>query len=119
MAGGNLRALFLRTAASRLSVIPSSRAEGLLMYINRPNNPPGACDSEFFADVVAFAKENEIIVCHDAPIPRSYDDIAGFLQVSGAKDIGIEIHSLSKTYNMPVGASGWRSGRTCFAGSAR
>ncbi len=94
-----------------LSAIPTEVArKARLMYINYPNNPTGACATpEFFADVVAFAKENEIIVCHDAAYTEvAYDGYVApsFLQTPGAKDVGIEIHSLSKTYNM----TGWRIG---------
>ena len=94
-----------------LSAIPSDIAKkARLLYINYPNNPTGATATlEFFADVAAFAKENDIIVCHDA----AYTEVAfdgyrppSFLEAPGAKDVGIEIHSLSKGYNM----TGWRIG---------
>jgi len=81
-----------------------------LMYINYPSNPTAACaDKKFFSEVVEFAREHDIIVCHDAP----YSEVAfdgyrapSFLEVDGAKEVGIEFHSLSKTYNM----TGWRIG---------
>ncbi|NIS69705.1 MAG: LL-diaminopimelate aminotransferase [Proteobacteria bacterium] len=81
-----------------------------LLFINYPNNPTGAvADYEFFEKVVEFALENEIIVCHDA----AYTEIAyegyrtsSFLEVAGAKEVGVEFHSLSKTCNM----TGWRVG---------
>lgn len=81
-----------------------------LMFINYPNNPTGAvCDMGFFDKVVRFAQEHNIIVCHDA----AYTEMAfdgykplSFLQARGAKEVGIEFHSLSKTYNM----TGWRVG---------
>ncbi len=81
-----------------------------LMHINYPNNPTAATtDKKFFEDVVSFARENNVIVCHDA----AYSEVSfgsykapSFLEADGAKEVGIEFHSLSKTYNM----SGWRIG---------
>ena len=81
-----------------------------LMHINYPNNPTGAvCDKAFYEKVIAFAKENNIIVCSDAAYTEmSYDGYKplSFLEVEGAKEVGIEFHSLSKTFNM----TGWRVG---------
>ncbi len=81
-----------------------------LMFLNYPNNPTAApADKAFFERVVAFAKKNNIIVCHDAAYTELYfgDDMpVSFLEVEGAKDVGVEFHSLSKTYNM----TGWRVG---------
>jgi LL-diaminopimelate aminotransferase len=80
------------------------------MFLNYPNNPTSAVATKsFFEEVVAFAKEFEIIVCHDAAyIDVTYNDYkpVSFLETPGAKDVGIEFHSLSKTYNM----TGWRIG---------
>ncbi|RLQ97520.1 pyridoxal phosphate-dependent aminotransferase [Falsibacillus albus] len=81
-----------------------------LMFLNYPNNPTGAtANEEFFEETVSFAKKNEICVVHDF----AYGSIGfegkkpiSFLQTSGSKDIGIEIFTLSKTYNM----AGWRVG---------
>ena len=81
-----------------------------LLFINYPNNPTAAvADVPFFERVVAFAKRHGIIVCHDA----AYTEMAfdgyrppSFLQAEGARDAGVEFHSLSKTYNM----TGWRIG---------
>lgn len=81
-----------------------------VLWINYPNNPTGAiADIDFFSQVVEFAKKNDIMVCHDGP----YTEVAfdgykpvSFLQAPGAKDVGIEFHSLSKSYNM----TGWRIG---------
>lgn len=94
-----------------LSAIPSEvAAKAKLMYLNYPNNPTGAIATpEFFADVVRFAKENDIIVCHDSAYSEvCYDgyQAPSFLETPGAKDVGIEMHSLSKTCNM----TGWRIG---------
>ncbi len=79
-----------------------------LMFINYPNNPTAAtAEKEFFKEVVDFARENGIIVCHDAPYTEmAFDNYKApsFLEVGGAKEVGIEFHSLSKTYNM----TGWR-----------
>lgn len=92
-----------------LTAIPSEVAKrARLLFINYPNNPTSAVATpEFFADVSRFAQDYRIVVCHDA----AYTDVAydgyqapSFLQAPGAKDIGIEIHSLSKGYNM----AGWR-----------
>src|SRR5580693_7107955 len=79
-----------------------------LMYLNYPNNPTGALAPDgFFERVVEFARAYEILVVHD----NSYSEIAfdgykppSFLQTPGAKDVGIEVFSLSKGYNM----TGWR-----------
>ena len=81
-----------------------------LLWLNYPNNPTGAvAELDFFNEVVRFAKRNDIAVCHDGP----YSDVAydgyqppSFLQAEGAKDVGVEFHSLSKSYNM----TGWRIG---------
>ncbi len=94
-----------------LDAIPASVAEkAKLMFINYPNNPTSATASmKFFEEVVDFANENDILVIHDnAYSEMTYDGYKApsFLGVNGAKDIGIEMHSLSKTYNM----TGWRIG---------
>jgi LL-diaminopimelate aminotransferase len=94
-----------------LSEIPKGVAEkAKLLFINYPNNPTSAvAERPFFEEVVAFAERYQIIVCHDA----AYSEIAfdgykplSFLEVEGAKELGIEFHSLSKTFNM----TGWRIG---------
>ena len=81
-----------------------------LMFLNYPNNPTAAtADEEFFKDVVDFAYEHDIIVLHDNPYSElTFDgyEAPSFLRVSGAKEVGIEFNSLSKTYNM----TGWRIG---------
>ncbi|MCX8031512.1 MAG: LL-diaminopimelate aminotransferase [Thermodesulfovibrionales bacterium] len=81
-----------------------------LMFINYPNNPTSAIASkDFFKEVVAFAEKHNVIVCHDAAYSEIYFDEekpCSFLEVDGAKEVGIEFHSLSKTYNM----TGWRIG---------
>ncbi len=94
-----------------LDAIPAdvlSRAR--IMYLNYPNNPTGAVvEDDLFARVVAFAKAHDIIVVHDNAYSEiTYDGYVApsFLATPGAKDVGIEVFSLSKTYNM----TGWRSG---------
>lgn len=94
-----------------LEAIPSNIArKAKLMFLNYPNNPTSAIASlKFFKEVVDFANENDIIVIHDnAYSEMTYDGYKApsFLSVSGAKEVGIEVHSLSKTYNM----TGWRLG---------
>ena len=81
-----------------------------VLWLNYPNNPTGAvAEIDFFNQVVEFARKNDILVCHDGP----YSEVAfdgyqpvSFMQAEGAKDVGIEFHSLSKSYNM----TGWRIG---------
>ncbi len=94
-----------------LGAVPKEIAQkAKMMFINYPNNPTSAvATEEFFEETVAFAEMNNIIVCHDA----AYTEMAfdgykpkSFLETAGAKDVGIEFHSLSKTYNM----TGWRIG---------
>lgn len=81
-----------------------------LLYLNYPNNPTGAVATrEFFAEVVDFAKQHELIVVHDAAYAALVfdgDQPLSFLSIPGAKDVGIELHSLSKSFNM----TGWRIG---------
>ncbi len=95
----------------RLSEIPEAVAQkARIIFINYPNNPTSAiAERSFFEEIVAFARRYQIIVCHDA----AYSEIAfdgyqplSFLEVEGAKEVGVEFHSLSKTFNM----TGWRIG---------
>jgi LL-diaminopimelate aminotransferase len=94
-----------------LGAIPAGVAkEAKLLWINYPNNPTAAvANREFFSRVIDFAHHHNVIVCHDA----AYTEIGfdgyrpmSFLEVDGAKEVGIEFHSLSKTFNM----TGWRIG---------
>jgi LL-diaminopimelate aminotransferase len=93
-----------------LKAIPDEIAKrAKLMWIGYPNNPTGAlATSQFFADVVAFAERNDVIVAHDNAYAEIYFDEPppSFLATPGARELGIEFHSLSKTYNM----TGWRVG---------
>jgi LL-diaminopimelate aminotransferase len=81
-----------------------------LLYLNYPNNPTGAAATvEFFEKVIAWAKKYNVVVVHDAPYAAlTYDGVKpfSFLSVPGAKDVGVELHSLSKSFNM----TGWRIG---------
>jgi LL-diaminopimelate aminotransferase len=96
------------------SIIPKNiLKKAKLLYINYPNNPTGTVATpEFFRKVVAFARENGIVVIHDAPYAAlTYDGCKplSFLSAEGAMDVGIEVHSLSKAFNM----TGWRIGFVC------
>jgi LL-diaminopimelate aminotransferase len=81
-----------------------------LLWINYPNNPTGAvADLKFFRRVVGFAQQHDLPICHDAPYTEiAYDGYqpVSFMQADGAKEVGVEFHSLSKSYNM----TGWRIG---------
>ena len=81
-----------------------------LLWINYPNNPTGAvAELDFFNSAVEFAKQHDIVLCHDGP----YSEVAfdgyqpvSLMQADGAREVGLEFHSLSKSYNM----TGWRIG---------
>jgi LL-diaminopimelate aminotransferase len=92
-----------------LSILKKSR----LLYINYPNNPTNACaDKSFYKDLVSFARKHKLIVISDlAYSEMCYDGYRppSFLEVEGAREVCIEFHSLSKTYNM----TGWRVGWAC------
>ena len=91
-------------------VPPAVAEQATLMFINYPNNPTAAlADREFFTRVVEFARQYRLVVCHDAAYSEiSFDGYTppSFLEVDGARAVGVEFHSLSKTYNM----TGWRLG---------
>jgi LL-diaminopimelate aminotransferase len=95
------------------AISPAAADKAKLMFLNYPNNPTGAvADSTFFEKAVAFAQAHHVVICHDA----AYSEVAfdgfkavSFLETPGAKDVGVEFHSLSKTYNM----TGWRLGWVC------
>jgi LL-diaminopimelate aminotransferase len=113
-------------AGGRVHYVPTSEADGYLpdfesipadvlkqakaIWLNYPNNPTAAvADLSFFEKAVAFAKKHDIWILHDGP----YSEVAfdgykpvSFLQAPGAREVGIEFHSLSKSYNM----TGWRIG---------
>jgi LL-diaminopimelate aminotransferase len=94
-----------------LKAIPDAVAHrAKLLWLNYPNNPTAAvADAVFFEQAVSFARKHGLAVCHDGP----YSEVAfdgyrpiSFMQIPGAKEVGIEFHSLSKSYNM----TGWRIG---------
>ncbi len=94
-----------------LGAIPEDVArKAKVIWVNYPNNPTGAvADIGFYNDLVAFAKKYDIAVCHDAPYSEiAYDGYrpVSLLEAKDAMDVGIEFHSLSKSYNM----TGWRVG---------
>lgn len=94
-----------------LSAIPKDVAKkAKLMWLNSPNNPTSVImTKDYFKRAIEFAQDNQIIICHDAAYSEIYYDgkrPASFMEVEGAKDVGVEFHSLSKTYNM----TGWRLG---------
>jgi LL-diaminopimelate aminotransferase len=97
-----------------LDAIPADVAQrARLMWLNYPNNPTAAtADRAFLERAVDFCRRHDIVLCHDAP----YSEIAfdGYrpltlFEIPGAKEVGLEFHSLSKTYNM----TGWRLGWVC------
>ncbi|RBW69487.1 LL-diaminopimelate aminotransferase [Bacillus taeanensis] len=108
MAGANIYPMPLKEEEGflpNLKEIPNAVAEkAKLMILNFPGNPvPALADRAFFEEVVAFAKKHHIVVLHDF----AYSDLVfdgkkpiSFLEIEGAKDIGVEFHSLSKSYNM-------------------
>jgi LL-diaminopimelate aminotransferase len=92
------------------AIEPAVLAKAKMIFVGYPNNPTGAVvEDDFFARLVAFAQEHDILVVHD----NAYADITfdgyvapSFLETPGAKDVGVELFSLSKSYNM----TGWRAG---------
>jgi len=92
------------------AIPPDVARRAKLIFINYPNNPTGAtAERDFFRQIIDFAREYDLIVCHDAAYTEmGFDGYRpmSFLELPGAKDVGIEFHSLSKTYNM----TGWRLG---------
>ncbi|MDQ5987124.1 MAG: LL-diaminopimelate aminotransferase [Syntrophus sp. SKADARSKE-3] len=96
------------------SDIPTDMArQARAMFLNYPNNPTGACATkEFLGDLVAFAKAYDIAICYDNPYSEILfpgQERISFLMAEGAKDVGIELNSLSKPFNM----CGWRIGMAC------
>jgi len=114
IAGGEVRGFSLRQDSDffedMLTAFRQTLPRPKILILSFPNNPTTAVvDLGFFKKVVAFAKENDLYVVHDL----AYADIVfdgykapSFLQVPGAKDVGVEFFTLSKSYNMP----GWRVG---------
>jgi LL-diaminopimelate aminotransferase len=114
IAGGEIYPLMLKAEQDwliDLGAIPDEVADrAKILYFNYPSNPTTAtAPREFFEDVVAFARKHEILLVHD----QAYAELAfdgyhptSLLEIPGAKDISVEFHTLSKTYNM----AGWRVG---------
>jgi LL-diaminopimelate aminotransferase len=114
IAGANIHNIILKPENDwkiDLNDIPEAVArKAKILFFNYPSNPTGATASRsFFEDVVAFAREYKILLVHDL----CYAELAfdgykptSLLEIPGAKDIGVEFHTLSKTYNM----AGWRVG---------
>jgi len=96
-----------------LNDIPEDiRKKAKIIFINYPNNPTASvAPRAFYAEVIEFAKKYNIIVAHDAAYSEIYyeDKPMSFLEMPGAKEVGVEFHSLSKTYNM----TGWRVAWVC------
>ena len=91
------------------AVPPDVRRRACLMYLNYPNNPTAAVATlDFYRRAVEFAQNNDIIIVQDAAYSEVYFDARppSLLEVPGALDVAVEIHSLSKTFNM----TGWRIG---------
>jgi LL-diaminopimelate aminotransferase len=97
-----------------LDSIPDDIADrARLMWLNYPNNPTAAvAGREFLEKAVDFCRRHDVVLCHDAPYSEicfdGYRPLSLF-EIPGAKDIGLEFHSLSKTFNM----TGWRIGWVC------
>lgn len=114
IAGGKVHTLILKPENDwliDLAAIPDSVAEqAKILYFNYPSNPTGAtAPREFFEEVVAFARRYQILLVHDlcyAELAFDGYQPTSLLEIDGAKEIGVEFHTMSKTYNM----AGWRVG---------
>lgn len=114
IAGGKIHQIILRPEDDwviDLGSIPDAVADqAKILYFNYPSNPTAAtAPREFFEDVVAFARKHEIMLVHDlcyAELAFDGYQPTSLLEIPGAKEIGVEFHTLSKTYNM----AGWRVG---------
>ncbi|MDR1322194.1 MAG: LL-diaminopimelate aminotransferase [Gracilibacteraceae bacterium] len=125
LAGGQSYKMPLRAENGFLPVfedIPADVAKrAKLLFLNYPNNPTSAtADEAFYRKAIDFARENDIIICHDG----AYSEIGfdgykplGFLEVPGAKEAGIEFNSLSKAYNMTGWRIAWAAGRRDVIGA--
>lgn len=114
LAGGEVHTMPLlpeRDYLPDLNIIaPETARRAKLMFLNYPNNPTGATATpKFFTEIVDFAKQNDIMVCHDhAYCQTTYNGYhsPSFLQTPGAMDLGVEFFTFSKAFNM----AGWRLG---------
>lgn len=125
LAGGKKAALPLLEENGFLpdlsKIDPGLARQAKLMFLNYPNNPTAAVASlKFFEEVVEFALRYNILICHDA----AYSELAfegfkpvSFLQAQGAKDVGIEFHSVSKTYNLAGARLGFVVGNSQVIGT--
>jgi LL-diaminopimelate aminotransferase len=96
------------------AAIPAELARAArLIWLNYPNNPTGAtADEAFFRRAVDWARDNDVAILHDAPYTEVvYDGYqpTSLLEVPGGREVGVEFHSFSKSYNM----TGWRVGMVC------
>ena len=100
------------------AIPPEAARRAKLMYLNYPNNPTAAvAGRDFFAEVVKFARSHRVLVCHDLMYSElKFDGFEppSFLEIEGAREVGVEFHSLSKTYSM----TGWRLGFCVGNGAA-
>ena len=114
IAGAEIRSLILKPEHNwlvDLSAIPDVvAARAKILYFNYPCNPTAAvAPRQFFEDIVAFARQHQILLVHDlcyAELAFDGYQPVSLLEIPGAKEIGVEFHTLSKTYNM----AGWRVG---------
>jgi LL-diaminopimelate aminotransferase len=114
IAGGKIHSLILKPENNwliDLTAIPDAVAkQAKILFFNYPSNPTAAtAPREFFAEIVAFARKYEIMLVHDlcyAELAFDGYQPTSLLEIPGAKEIGVEFHTLSKTYNM----AGWRVG---------
>jgi LL-diaminopimelate aminotransferase len=92
------------------AISAGDRERARLMYLNYPNNPTGAVVPDgLFEEAVEFGRANDVLIVHDASYTETTFDgyvAPSFLETAGAKDVGVEVFSLSKGYNM----TGWRTG---------
>ena len=93
------------------SIDPAMADKAKIMFVNYPNNPTSAvADPSFFERLVPFARKHDLVILADNAYSEVYfaeeDRPISIMKVKGAKDIAIEIHSFSKTFNM----TGWRIG---------
>jgi len=112
LAGGVVRHFDLTDATNWLPDLNLLSKQDLsnvkIMWVNYPNMPTGAkANSQFFGELISFAKDNEILICHDNPYGFILNNEPNsIMQFDGAKDVAIELNSLSKCFNM----AGWRVG---------
>ena len=114
IAGGQVHSLILKPENDwliDLAAIPDAVAkQAKMLYFNYPSNPTAAtAPREFFTEIVAFARKYEILLVHDlcyAELAFDGYQPTSLLEIKGAKDISVEFHTMSKTYNM----AGWRVG---------